>query len=54
MKSFFKFFLVVPLSAGVTLFVNHYFFTPAKQKLEVKQNLNLIPTTYAFKSKTAA
>ena len=31
-----EFFLVVPLSAGVTLFVNHYFFTPEKQKLEVK------------------
>ena len=54
MKSFFKLFLVVSLSAGVTIFINHFFFTPEKQNLEAKQNLNLIPTTYAFKSKTAA
>ena len=53
MKAFFKLLTVVSLSAGVTLFINHFFFTPEKLDLEAEQNLKLIPTTYAFKTKTS-
>lgn len=53
MKSFFKLLIVVSLSTGVTLFVNHFFFTPEKLNLKAEQNLKLVPTTYAFKNKTA-
>ncbi len=54
MKSFLKIFLVATLSAGITLFVNQYFIATPHAVEQNPQNPNLIPTTYAYKSKGVA